>query len=41
MKKSSYPEDIINEQPAQQDTAGADSVQLQKFYAIYSKCQPK
>ena len=41
MEKSSYPKDVINEQPAQQDTTSADSVQLQKFYTIYSKCQPK
>jgi len=41
VKSAAYPEYIVDEEAAQQDTARADSVQLQKLHPIQSKCQSK
>ncbi len=41
VKSSSHPEDIVDEQPPQQDAAGADVVQVEQLDSIQGKRQAK
>lgn len=39
MKRWSHPEDVVDEQPPQQDAAGADVVEVQQLHAVQGERQ--
>lgn len=41
VKDSSHPENVIDEQPPQQDAAGTDVVQVEQLHAIQGEGQAK